>query len=133
MWRDRTGYTRVIALAAALAAAGSTAATGAPDAGATPQDPVRRKPNIVFILADDLGWAELGCYGQTKIRTPSIDRIAAEGIRFTQHYSGSPVCARGAFCSPGCTRATPSFGTIVSRAAGDRTSRKASSSCPRAR
>ncbi|MHC4211358.1 MAG: arylsulfatase [Planctomycetota bacterium] len=93
MWRDRTGYTRVIALAAALAAAGSTAATGAPDAGATPQDPVRRKPNIVFILADDLGWAELGCYGQTKIRTPSIDRIAAEGIRFTQHYSGSPVCA----------------------------------------
>lgn len=51
------------------------------------------KPNIVFILADDLGYGDLGCYGQQKIRTPSLDRIAAEGIRFTQHYSGAPVCA----------------------------------------
>jgi arylsulfatase A-like enzyme len=51
------------------------------------------KPNIVFILADDLGYAEVGCYGQTKIRTPNIDRLAAEGMRFTQAYSGSPVCA----------------------------------------
>jgi arylsulfatase len=53
----------------------------------------QRKPNIVFILADDLGYAELGCYGQKKIRTPNIDRLAREGMRFTQHYSGSPVCA----------------------------------------
>jgi len=52
-----------------------------------------RKPNIVFILGDDLGYAELGCYGQQKIRTPHIDGIAREGIRFTQSYSGSPVCA----------------------------------------
>ena len=52
-----------------------------------------RPPNIVFILADDLGYRELGCYGQEKIRTPNIDRLAAEGMRFTQHYSGSPVCA----------------------------------------
>lgn len=52
-----------------------------------------RRPNIVFILADDLGWGELGCYGQTKIRTPNIDRLATEGMRFTQHYSGAPVCA----------------------------------------
>jgi len=51
------------------------------------------KPNIVFILADDLGYAELGCYGQKKIKTPNIDRLAAEGMRFVQHYSGSPVCA----------------------------------------
>jgi arylsulfatase A-like enzyme/endonuclease/exonuclease/phosphatase family metal-dependent hydrolase len=51
------------------------------------------RPNIVFILADDLGWGELGCYGQEKIRTPNIDRLAAEGMRFTQHYSGAPVCA----------------------------------------
>lgn len=50
-------------------------------------------PNIIYILADDLGWAELGCYGQEKIRTPNIDRMAAEGIRFTQHYAGCPVCA----------------------------------------
>jgi arylsulfatase A len=51
------------------------------------------KPKIVFILADDLGYGELGCYGQTKIRTPNIDRLAEQGIRFTQHYTGAPVCA----------------------------------------
>ena len=52
-----------------------------------------KKPNIVYILADDLGYNELGCYGQDKIETPNIDALAASGIRFTQHYSGSPVCA----------------------------------------
>ena len=52
-----------------------------------------RKPNVIFILADDLGYGDLGCYGQTKIRTPNLDRIAAEGLRFTQHYAGSSVCA----------------------------------------
>ena len=52
-----------------------------------------RRPNIVYILADDLGYAELGCYGQKKIRTPNLDRMAAEGMRFTQHYCGAPVCA----------------------------------------
>lgn len=51
------------------------------------------RPNIVFILADDLGYGELGCYGQEKIRTPNIDRLAAEGMRFSQHYTGAPVCA----------------------------------------
>lgn len=51
------------------------------------------RPNIVYILADDLGYGEVGAYGQTQIRTPAIDRLAAEGLRFTQHYSGSPVCA----------------------------------------
>ncbi|HOB73202.1 MAG TPA: arylsulfatase [Phycisphaerae bacterium] len=50
-------------------------------------------PNVVLIIADDLGYAETGCYGQKKIRTPHIDRLAAEGLRFTQFYSGSPVCA----------------------------------------
>ena len=50
-------------------------------------------PNIVFILADDLGIGDLGCYGQEKIKTPHIDRIAAEGMRFTQFYSGNAVCA----------------------------------------
>ena len=52
-----------------------------------------RLPNIVLILADDLGWGELGCYGQEKIKTPNIDRLAGAGTRFTRHYSGSPVCA----------------------------------------
>jgi len=50
-------------------------------------------PNIVFIMADDLGYGDLGCYGQTRIRTPNIDQLAAEGLRFTDYYSGSPVCA----------------------------------------
>ncbi|MHC5109419.1 MAG: arylsulfatase [Planctomycetota bacterium] len=50
-------------------------------------------PNIIIILSDDLGYGELGCYGQQYIKTPNIDRLAAEGIRFTQHYSGSTVCA----------------------------------------
>lgn len=53
----------------------------------------KKKPNIIFILADDLGYGDLGCYGQTKIKTPSIDRLAAEGMRFTQCYAGSTVCA----------------------------------------
>lgn len=52
-----------------------------------------RPPNIVLILADDLGYGHLGCYGQRRIRTPRLDRMAAEGVRFRQFYSGSPVCA----------------------------------------
>lgn len=52
-----------------------------------------RKPNIIFILADDLGWGDLGCYGQKTIKTPNLDRMAKEGIRFTQVYAGSTVCA----------------------------------------
>ena len=51
------------------------------------------KPNIIFILADDLGYGDLGCYGQQRIQTPNIDRMAAEGLRFTQCYAGSTVCA----------------------------------------
>lgn len=51
------------------------------------------KPNIIYILADDLGYGDLGCYGQTKIETPNLDKMAAEGMLFTQHYSGSTVCA----------------------------------------
>jgi len=51
------------------------------------------KPNIIFILADDLGYGDLGCYGQKKILTPNIDRMAAEGMRFTQAYAGCCVCA----------------------------------------
>lgn len=52
-----------------------------------------RKPNIVFILADDLGYGDVGCYGQKAFRTPNIDRLAAEGMRFTDAYSGCTVCA----------------------------------------
>ena len=54
---------------------------------------VTRPPNVIFILADDLGYGDLGCYGSTKIRTPNIDRLATEGMRLTRHYSGNAVCA----------------------------------------
>jgi len=51
------------------------------------------RPNIILILADDLGYGDLGCYGQKQIATPNLDRLASEGIRFTQAYAGSTVCA----------------------------------------
>ncbi len=54
---------------------------------------VPRPPNVIFIMADDLGYGELGCYGQEKIRTPHIDALAGKGMRFTQAYAGAPVCA----------------------------------------
>ena len=57
------------------------------------QDTSLRKPNIIYIMADDLGYADLGCYGQQKIKTPHIDRLAQRGTRFTQVYCGSAVCA----------------------------------------
>lgn len=52
-----------------------------------------QKPNIVYILADDLGYGDLSCYGQDHFQTPNIDRLAREGMQFTQHYAGSTVCA----------------------------------------
>ena len=52
-----------------------------------------RKPNVVFVIADDLGYGDLGCYGQKKFRTPAVDKMATEGMKFTQHYSGNAVCA----------------------------------------
>ena len=70
-----------------LLAAWACALGGAAPAGADP------RPNIVFVLADDLGRGDLGCYGQARIRTPHIDRMAAEGLRFTQAYTGTSVCA----------------------------------------
>jgi arylsulfatase len=53
----------------------------------------KKKPNIIYILADDLGYGELGVYGQEKIETPNIDALAKNGMMFSQHYSGAPVCA----------------------------------------
>lgn len=70
-----------------------------PLAAAAPAAPDRNSrrtnalPNIILILADDLGYGDLGSYGQTKIQTPSLDRLAAEGMRFTDAYAGSTVCA----------------------------------------
>jgi arylsulfatase A len=73
-----------VALAVLLFSATVTSATAA---NATP------RPNIVFLLADDLGYGDIGAFGQTKIRTPHLDRLAADGMKFTQHYAGHNVCA----------------------------------------
>ncbi len=78
-----------------LRLAGASMAAGAgsflPGAAAT-------RPNIVFILADDLGYGDLGCYGQSRIQTPNIDRLASDGMRFTSAYAGSTVCAPSRCC-----------------------------------
>jgi arylsulfatase A len=72
----------------------SGAAFSSPHAiNADENDKKESRPNIVLILADDLGYGDLGCYGQQKIRTPNIDRLADEGMRFTAMYAGSNVCA----------------------------------------
>jgi arylsulfatase A-like enzyme len=70
---------------ACAGAAASFAATGLSQAAA--------KPNVIFILTDDLGYGELGCYGQLLIKTPCLDQMAAEGKLLIRHYAGSPVCA----------------------------------------
>lgn len=59
----------------------------------SPSNKIENKPNIIYILADDLGYGELGVYGQQIIETPNIDKLANEGMKFTQHYAGAPVCA----------------------------------------
>ncbi|HAA59927.1 MAG TPA: N-acetylgalactosamine-6-sulfatase, partial [Planctomycetaceae bacterium] len=51
------------------------------------------RPNVVFVLADDLGWTELGCYGNRFNQTPHLDRLARDGMRFTQAYAAAPVCS----------------------------------------
>ncbi len=56
------------------------------------------KPNIIYMLADDLGYGDLSCQGQTHFETPHIDQLAADGMRFTQHYAGSTVCAPSRSC-----------------------------------
>lgn len=75
----------------------------------------QKKPNIIFILADDLGYGELGCYGNTFNETPNLDRMAKEGMRFTQAYSAAPICspARAGFITgqyPARVRITDFFG-----------------------
>jgi arylsulfatase A-like enzyme len=61
--------------------------------GATPSVSRAEKPNIVVILADDLGYGDLGCYGSTRVKTPHIDRMAREGMRFTDFHSNGSTCS----------------------------------------
>jgi hypothetical protein len=81
--RMRTSSRFIRFVAIAIATFGGAACVEAQHAA-----PAKR-PNIIFILADDLGYGDLGCYGQKHIQTPHIDRLAAEGMRFTQHYAGT--------------------------------------------
>jgi len=83
-------YTRrkLLRTAATGGAALAVAANAAPSAAQAPA----RRPNIVFILADDMGYADISCYGRRDLVTANIDRIAAQGARFTQGYANSPVC-----------------------------------------
>jgi len=73
-------------------------------------------PNVVFVLADDLGYGDIGCYGQKQIETPNIDRLAREGIRFTQAYAGATVCAPSRCCL--MTGMAPTHARMRSNAAG---------------
>ena len=85
------------------------------------QQTFNNKPNIIYILADDLGYGELGVYGQEIIETPHIDALANDGMLFTDHYSGSPVCApsRSVFMTGQHTGHTPIRGNDEWKERGD--------------
>src|SRR5260221_11441683 len=88
----------LLALVCFLANAPAGSAAEAPLSPLQARLLAKHKPNILFILADDLGYGDLGCYGQTRIKTPNIDRLAAEGLRFAQCYAGTTVCAPSRAC-----------------------------------
>src|SRR5512139_1935571 len=81
MKKERRAFVQGLALAAASTLAGG--ATRRPG----------RPPNILFVLADDMGYADLGCFGSRHIRTPVLDRLARRGLRMTHAYANSPVCS----------------------------------------
>lgn len=85
---NRRDFLKAIGLGAA-----SFAVPGCRGLSGGPVGKVPKKPNIIFILADDLGWAELGCYGNKFNETPHLDKLAQEGMRFTQAYATAPVCS----------------------------------------
>src|SRR5947199_126172 len=88
--KTRKPFARSIAAASLLMFA-AVSSQAAPATNSPP--PAPRRPSIIFILADDLGYGDLSCYGQTKFATPNLDKLAAEGIRFTSFYAGSTVCS----------------------------------------
>ena len=85
----RRSFLRTSALGAAAAAVGSNSALRALGQGDAP----KRRPNLVFFLADDLGWRDLGCCGSTYYHTPNIDALFSRGLRFTQAYTANPLCS----------------------------------------
>jgi arylsulfatase A-like enzyme len=103
MWRVAFVVAAIVGIGGGIAGAaivGIGGGTKGPETAAVLQAPAtdparlqRRPPNILLIVADDLGYGDLGCYGQQKIHTPHLDRLAAQGMRFTNAYAGSTVCA----------------------------------------
>ena len=94
------GGSAVSAVAGASAAEAATPADPASGSGADERPFAARtgsrpgkRPNFLFVLGDDLGWADLSSYGAPHIKTPNLDRLAAQGVRFTQAYSGSATCS----------------------------------------
>ena len=67
-----------------------------------------RPPNVIFMLTDDLGYSDIGCYGAQKVKTPHIDRLAAEGVRFTAFHTAASICSPSRAALPSC--ATPACG-----------------------
>jgi len=88
---DRRAFLKAAGAAAVLGLGGSVKAAGLGDGGKR-RAPSKR-PNFVFFLIDDMGWADLGCYGSTFYETPNVDRLAAQGMRFTNAYAACPVCS----------------------------------------
>jgi arylsulfatase A-like enzyme len=89
LWKGWYGTGRVLLVGLATATGLFSLPAQAGDAPAL----AARKPSIIFILADDLGYGDLGCYGQARIKTPNLNKLAEEGMRFTSFYAGSTVCA----------------------------------------
>src|SRR5687768_16075224 len=75
------------------ARSGERAAPGAAPAAAVAQKQQKQRPNVVYVLVDDMGFVELCCYGNAAAHTPSIDRLAREGVRFERFYVNSPICS----------------------------------------
>ena len=89
--RARVGMAVLAALGLVVGAPAQAPATGAPIAEASAK--VARQPNIVLLLGDDLGYADVGAYKADRYRTPNIDKLAKQGVRFTAAYAAAPVCA----------------------------------------
>src|SRR5262245_49851955 len=84
--------TNILALVGLLLSASSLLATNGQTTGKTPPRAAKDRPNVVIIFADDLGYGDLACYGHPTIRTPRLDRMAKDGLRFTSFYVAESVC-----------------------------------------
>ena len=90
------------------------------------QKPNDTRPNIIFILADDLGYGDIAINGQKHIKTPNIDKLAKQGVRFTQFYAGTSVCAPSRSSSARCGTRDPSPGPRRRGSTSDRSARRGS-------